>query len=155
MLLLYTKLINKTFKVNRQTMNNLSSEKKLFELALAARKNAYVPYSHFAVGAAIETQNGKYYAGCNVENISYPVGTCAEAGAIAAMVANGDKKICKILVLADTDELITPCGACLQRIKEFSDDSTLILLANKQGIQKKLTIAEMLPFGFANSELKK
>ena len=138
-----------------QEMNNSSSEKKLFELAQSARQNAYAPYSHFAVGAAIESENGNYYFGCNVENLSYPVGTCAEAGAIASMVAGGDKKIRKILVIADSKELIAPCGACLQRIKEFADDSTLVLLANMQGIQKQFTIAELLPFGFVSSELKK
>ena len=155
MLLTYNRLINKTFKVNMQEMNTSSTEKKLFELAQKAKNNAYAPYSCFAVGAAIESENGHFYAGCNVENISYPVGTCAEAGAIAAMIAGGDKKISKILVLADGKELIAPCGACLQRIKEFADDSTLILLADRQGIQKKFKITELLPFGFVNSELKK
>ena len=155
MLLSYIKLINKTFKVNRQTMNISISEQKLFELATKARNNAYAPYSHFAVGAAIESENQNFYVGCNVENLSYPVGTCAEAGAIAAMIAGGDKQICRILILADGKELIAPCGACLQRIQEFADDSTIVLLANPQGIQKQFTIAELLPFGFTNSELKK
>ncbi len=138
-----------------QEMNISSTEKKLYELAKNISHNAYVPYSHFPVGAAIESSRHNFYSGCNVENISYPNGTCAETGAIAAMVAGGDTKISQILVYADTEELIIPCGACLQRIKEFSNDSTIVLLANAQGIQKSFKLAELLPFGFANSELKK
>lgn len=138
-----------------QEMNTSITEKKLYKLAQDSREKSYVPYSGFAVGAAIESNQGHFFSGCNVENISYPVGTCAEAGAIAAMVLGGDTKIKQILILADSPELIAPCGACLQRIKEFSDDSTLVLLADMKGIQKRFTIKELLPFGFANSELKK
>ncbi len=137
-----------------QEMNNSATESKLFELAASARGKAYVPYSGFPVGAAIETVSGNYYAGCNVENVSYPIGTCAEAGAIAAMVAGGELKIKKILIIAGGKELIAPCGACLQRIKEFSTDETEILLATPRGIEKKFSLAQMLPFGFNNSELK-
>ena len=90
-------------------MNNIS---KLFELARSARRNAYAPYSNFAVGVALLSQEGNFYKSCNVENISYPCGSCAETGAIAAMVAGGDKQIAEILVLAEGSELITPCGAC-------------------------------------------
>ncbi len=137
-----------------QEMNNSPTESKLFELALSARSKAYVPYSKFPVGAAIESASGNFYAGCNVENISYPVGTCAEAGAIAAMAAGGDYIIKKILIVADAKELITPCGACLQRIKEFSTDETEILLASPDGIKKTFKLSQMLPFGFDNPELK-
>lgn len=136
-------------------MNNSPIESQLFELAAATRNQAYVPYSKFAVGAALESSSGNLYSGCNVENVSYPVGTCAEAGAIAAMVARGDRQIRRILIVADSKELITPCGACLQKIKEFASPETEILLADLNGIQKKLGIKEMLPFGFDNSELKK
>ncbi len=136
-------------------MEKQSFSEELFAKAKAVSQNAYVPYSKFKVGAAILAENNQIYVGCNVENLSYPNGTCAEAGAIAAMVAGGDKKISKILVFADTQELIAPCGACLQRIKEFSDASTQVLLANAQGVQKILKISELLPFAFDNSELKK
>lgn len=138
-----------------QEMNASLTEKNLFEQAKKAHKMAYAPYSKFAVGAAIEGESGKIYLGCNVENLSYPVGTCAEAGAIAAMICGGDTIINKILIFATGRELIAPCGACLQRIKEFADDSTTILLANEQGIQKRCSLSELLPFGFVNSELKK
>lgn len=133
-------------------MNNIS---KLFELARSARRNAYAPYSNFAVGVALLSQEGNFYKSCNVENISYPCGSCAETGAIAAMVAGGDKQIAEILVLAEGSELITPCGACRQRIKEFSTPQTLIHLANAAGVQKTYTIAELLPLAFAEKELKK
>lgn len=132
-----------------------TNNKKLFSAALSARLKAYAPYSQFQVGAAIESENGKIFKGCNVENLSYPVGTCAEAGAIAEMIVSGEKKIRKILIVAGGKELIAPCGACLQRIKEFSDDSTQILLADEDGIKKTFSIQELLPFGFANTELKK
>lgn len=136
-------------------MNKTSIENQLFTLAMQTRSQAYAPYSGFAVGAAIQSTSGKLYSGCNVENVSYPCGTCAEAGAIAAMLAGGDQKIEQILIIADSPELIAPCGACLQRIKEFAQPETTILLANMSGIQKKLTIEELLPFGFNNEELKK
>lgn len=138
-----------------QDMNIVSIEAKLLDLAISARSKAYAPYSNFAVGAAVESASGKVYSGCNVENISYPVGTCAEAGAIAAMVADGERKIRRILVVAETSSLIAPCGACLQRIKEFADEKTQILLATPDGIKKILTIEQLLPFGFDNEELKK
>lgn len=138
-----------------QDMNNASLETQLFNLALATRSQAYAPYSGFAVGAALETTDGNLFAGCNVENISYPIGTCAEAGAIAAMIAAGNKKIKKILIIADGQELIAPCGACLQRIKEFATTETEILLSDLTGVKQKYTICQMLPFGFDNQELKK
>ncbi len=135
-------------------MNKTPVENQLFALALQARKNAYVPYSRFAVGAAVESGSGRLYAGCNVENVSYPVGTCAEAGAIAAMVAAGEKLIRRILITADSPELITPCGACLQRIKEFSSEHTEILLADTKNIRQTLTVKDLLPFAFNNDDLK-
>ena len=127
----------------------MNNTQKLFSLASLAAKNAYAPYSEFAVGAAIYGSNSKFYAGCNVENISYPIGTCAEAGAIAAMIQDGCKKIEEILIFADSNKLITPCGACRQRIAEFSSPDTLVHLANLSGVQKTYTIADLLPNSFS------
>lgn len=127
-------------------MNNLQ---KLLSLAREAAARAYCPYSHFAVGAAIESTDGKFYSGCNVENISYPVGTCAEAGAIAAMICGGDTEISEILIYADSKELITPCGACRQRIKEFASPECQIHLANTAGIKKTFTLNDLLPHSFS------
>lgn len=126
----------------------------LFNQALNARQNAYAPYSHFAVGAAVLSANGKIYAGCNVENISYPCGTCAEAGAIAAMNADGGRLIKDIVVVADGDSLISPCGACLQRIFEFADAETTVHLSDLTGIKQSLKITELLPVSFNEGSLK-
>lgn len=136
-------------------MTNLSLQEQLFNLALKIREQAYAPYSGFAVGAALSTVNGNFYAGCNVENVSYPIGTCAEESAIAAMVAGGDTQIRHILIIAGGEQLIAPCGACLQRIKEFATDEVTIYLATPNKIAKILTLQDLLPFGFDNKELKK
>ena len=120
----------------------------LFTKAKEASQKAYAPYSKFKVGCAILASSGNIYSGCNVENVSYPVGTCAEAGAIAAMVNGGDKKISAVLVYADSNSLISPCGACRQRIAEFADSSTIVYLADAQGIQKSISIEELLPLNF-------
>lgn len=127
----------------------------LFNLALKIRANAYAPYSKFKVGAAIISSNNNMYSGCNVENISYPNGTCAETGAIAQMVANGDTLIKEIVVVADSKQLITPCGACLQRIFEFSDKNTKVHLADLTSIKKTYLISDLLPLAFNEKELKK
>ncbi len=121
---------------------------QLFNFASEAQNKAYAPYSHFKVGAAVESDNGQIFAGCNVENISYPCGTCAEAGAIAAMVCGGGTKIRRILVISDGATLITPCGACLQRILEFSLPETEILLADREGVKKTMSVNELLPNAF-------
>lgn len=126
---------------------------QLFNKASAARFNAYAPYSHYFVGAAIYSENKKIYASCNVENISFPCGTCAEAGAISAMVSGGDKKIKKILVISDAKELVYPCGACLQRIAEFSDKDTMIYLADIKEVKKIYKLHDLLPYNFEAKEL--
>lgn len=127
----------------------------LFEKALAARGNAYAPYSGFAVGAAVLGANGRVYAGCNVENVSYPCGTCAEAGAIAAMAADGERLIREIVIVAGGKSLVAPCGACLQRIFEFADEHTLIRLANLDGIKKSYKISQLLPVSFDEECLRR
>lgn len=126
----------------------MKNYRQLFTFARTALERAYAPYSHFRVGTAIEADDGKIYAGCNVENVSYPCGTCAEAGALAAMVCGGSAKIRRILVTSDGTALIAPCGACLQRILEFSLPETEILLADREGIKKTMTINELLPNAF-------
>lgn len=127
--------------------------KELFKSALSARSNAYAPYSNYKVGAAIYAENSKIYASCNVENLSFPCGTCAEAGAIAAMVADNGGKIKKILIAADSKELVYPCGACLQRIAEFATPETIIYLADINEIKKTYTLKDLLPYNFTAKEL--
>ncbi len=92
----------------------------LLKAALAARANAHAPYSGFKVGAAIRCPDGSVFAGCNVENVAYPQGTCAEAGAIAAMVAAGQRTIAEVLVVATGPQTIAPCGGCRQKLAEFA-----------------------------------
>ena len=122
--------------------------KMLFEQAKTVRDNAYAPYSKYKVGAAIYAKSKKIYVGCNVENVSFPCGTCAEAGAIASMIAGGDKEIISILIIADGKNLVYPCGACLQRIAEFSNKKTKIYLADMEKVRKIYTLKELLPYGF-------
>ncbi|MCB5161139.1 cytidine deaminase [Marinomonas algarum] len=126
---------------------------KLFELATAAMNRAYVPYSRFPVGAAIEAHSGEIYAGCNVENAAYPEGTCAEAGAIAAMVMGGDTQIKHIYVMGKGDLLVTPCGGCRQKIREFSRADTEIHICDEKGVRKTLTMEALLPFSFGPDNL--
>ncbi|MBR2657996.1 MAG: cytidine deaminase [Loktanella sp.] len=120
----------------------------LIDTARAVRENAYVPYSKFKVGAAIRTTSGNVYAGCNVENVAYPEGTCAEAGAIAAMVAGGDTRIAEITVIADSPKPVSPCGGCRQKIAEFADGDVVVTLATMDGIVLHTTVAELLPGSF-------
>ncbi|MFN3663671.1 cytidine deaminase [Yoonia sp.] len=120
----------------------------LIDTARAVRDNAYVPYSKFKVGAAIRSTSGAVYAGCNVENVAYPEGTCAEAGAIAAMVAGGDTRIAEIAVIADSPKPVSPCGGCRQKIAEFADGDVVVTLATVDGIILQTTVAELLPGSF-------
>ena len=121
---------------------------QLFTFARNALENAYAPYSRFRVGAAVEADDSRIYTGCNVENVSYPCGTCAEAGAVAAMVCGGGKPIRRILITSDGSSPVTPCGACLQRIGEFADPDTEILLADRTGVRQTFKMAELLPNAF-------
>ena len=125
----------------------------LFQDALAVRENALAPYSKFKVGAAIRSANGMVFVGCNVENSAYPEGTCAEAGAIAAMIAAGENKIEEVCVVAESPVPIAPCGGCRQKIAEFSGPDVLVILADLNGETKRITIGELLPHAFSNSHL--
>ncbi len=125
----------------------------LFEAALAARERAYAPYSHYRVGAALADESGRVFAGCNVENAAYPVGTCAEAGAIAAMAAGGGRRIEAILVVADGPALVAPCGACRQRIRDFATEDTPVHLADRGRVTRTRTLGARLPFAFGPDTL--
>ncbi len=127
---------------------------KLFAAALAARENAYSPYSHFAVGAALRTPAGEIFSGANVENAAYPAGCCAETGAIAAMVSGGGRQIADILVVADCDRGILPCGACRQRIAEFATEDAVVHSAGPDGVHKSIKFAELLPQAFDRHTLE-
>lgn len=120
----------------------------LFETARAAREKAYAPYSGFRVGAAIRTADGQVHSGCNVENVAYPEGTCAEAGAIAAMVLAGGRQIVEVLVVADSPDPTPPCGGCRQKLAEFAAPDTPVILADLAGERLRTTVADLLPGAF-------
>jgi cytidine deaminase len=126
----------------------------LLQAAGVARARAYAPYSRFFVGAAIRGESGAIYAAANVENAAYPVGTCAEAGAIAAMIAGGDRRIVEILVCGPGPALVTPCGACRQRIREFASAGTPVHAAGPDGIKASFTLGELLPMAFGPENLE-
>jgi cytidine deaminase len=125
----------------------------LLETATAVRENAWAPYSQFKVGAAIRAASGVVYAGCNVENVAYPEGTCAEAGAIAAMVAAGDTVIAEVLVIADSPDPVPPCGGCRQKIAEFAAPDVVVTLCTTDGQSRAVTVADLLPGVFTAAHM--
>ncbi len=121
---------------------------KLITMAMSARQNAYVPYSSFAVGAALLAGSGDVYTGCNVENSSYGLTVCAERVALFTAVARGERKFTALAVVAGTEEYCSPCGACRQVLAEFGGD-TKVYLANRHGAYRETTVAELLPVAFS------
>jgi cytidine deaminase len=120
----------------------------LFEAARDAMKFAHAPYSKFPVGAAIRADNGRIYTGANIENLSFPQGWCAEPTAIGCMIMGGAKKIVEMAVIAEKLALCPPCGGCRQKISEFASAGTKIYLCDEVGVQKTITMDELLPFSF-------
>ncbi|MEM8536608.1 MAG: cytidine deaminase [Pseudomonadota bacterium] len=129
-------------------MTDANDTEGLIAAARAVRENAHVPYSRFKVGAALRTPDGATYVGCNVENVAYPEGTCAEAGAIAAMVAGGATEIAELAVIADSPKPVSPCGGCRQKIAEFAGPDVKITMATTDGLTLQTTVAELLPGSF-------
>lgn len=127
------------------------TDEELLDLARKARERAYCAYSNFHVGAALLDDHGNVHVGCNVENAAYPQGTCAETGAIAAMVASGGRRIVTIAVAGgDTNSTrsCTPCGGCRQRIREFADENTRIIVKDDDGQWRTFSMNELLPSSF-------
>ncbi len=125
----------------------------LEKAARAVRENAYAPYSRYKVGAAIRTVSGKVFSGCNVENAAYPEGTCAEAGAIAAMVAAGEIEIAEVFVIADAHMPVPPCGGCRQKIAEFAKGDVPVVMATVAGRRSETTVADLLPGAFGREHM--
>ena len=124
---------------------------KLMDCAIKARENAYSPYSHFAVGAALLCEDGTLYEGCNIENASYSLTNCAERTAIFKAVSEGHIKFKALAVVADTEGPCAPCGACRQVMAEFK--IPLIIMGNLMGNIKIVTIEELLPFSFSECDV--
>ncbi len=127
---------------------------QLKEAALQVRENAHAPYSNFKVGAAIRAASGVVFSGCNVENVAYPEGTCAEAGAIAAMVAAGERELSEVYVVASSPQPVPPCGGCRQKLAEFGSGDVVVTLATVEGVEQKTTIAQLLPGAFDASHME-
>tara|TARA_B110000483_G_C18194608_1_gene542461 strand:+ start:2454 stop:2870 length:417 start_codon:yes stop_codon:yes gene_type:complete len=116
--------------------------------ATAVRAKAYAPYSNFHVGAALRTPSGAIFVGCNVENVAYPEGTCAEAGAIAAMCAAGEYTIVEVAVVAGGNRPVPPCGGCRQKLSEFATGDIAVTMVTAGGAQETMGVADLLPGAF-------
>jgi cytidine deaminase len=126
----------------------------LFEAATAAMAHAHAPYSKFPVGAALRTEEGRVYSGCNIEVASYPEGWCAETTALGHYVMGGGGRITDIAVVAERMARITPCGGCRQRLAEFAGPDARLHLCDATGIVETVIMGDMLPYGFQGEILK-
>ncbi len=128
-------------------------DQAMLDLARRAMDRAHAPYSKFHVGAVVRGANGRLYAGCNVENAAYPQGCCAEASAISAMIVDGERKIVEVAVIGRGEALVTPCGGCRQRLREFARGDTPIHVCGPQGVRKTMTLEALLPLAFGPENL--
>lgn len=131
----------------------LERQQALIDAARAVRERAYAPYSRFAVGAAVLDEQGRVHAGCNVENAAYPQGWCAEASALAAMVAAGGRRVLAVAVCAEAAEPVTPCGGCRQKLREFAAADCPVWVADSTGLRASHTLGELLPHSFGPAQL--
>lgn len=127
----------------------------LVDDARKVRVNAYAPYSNFKVGAALRTTEGAIFVGVNVENVAYPEGTCAEAGAIAAMCAAGQSQIAEVAVIADSPQPVSPCGGCRQKLAEFAAADVKVTLATTDGLIHETTVGDLLPGVFNQDHMSR
>ncbi|UQS81530.1 cytidine deaminase [Bombilactobacillus folatiphilus] len=126
---------------------------KLMNVATKMLDQAYAPYSHFHVGAALLTTDGQIFGGCNIENASYGLTNCAERTAIFQAVANGCQDFQALLITGQTGGPIAPCGACRQVISEFCDPQMPVILTNQAGAQQQVSVAQLLPGAFSTGDL--
>ena len=125
----------------------------LLDLARRMMLHAHAPYSKYHVGAAVRGEDGSIHGGCNVENASFPQGICAETGAIAALVASGNKRILECVVVGPGPEVITPCGGCRQKLREFAADDVQVHLCGPDGLHRTVTLGQLLPMSFSHDHL--
>lgn len=126
---------------------------KMIAAAAEVQKCAYAPYSSFGVGVCLLTPKNNLYVGTNVENAAYPQSQCAEASAIGAMIAGGEKEISEVVVFADGNRLCTPCGGCRQRLSEFASPKTPVHICGPDGLRKTFSLLDLLPFSFGPEHL--
>ena len=123
------------------------TDRQLINLAVQASRNAYVPYSHFAVGAALECRDGTVFTGCNIENAAYGCTICAERTAIFKAVSEGHRDFVRIVIAGKSEDYCVPCGSCRQVMMEFAPELEVICL-NGKGEAKHFALKELLPYGF-------
>jgi cytidine deaminase len=144
--------------LSKKGMSPHPQEPRLLAAALAARQAAHAPYSQFLVGAALLDEAGRIHSGCNVENAAYPLGMCAEAGALSALVLAGGRAVHAVLVVGEVAGRplapVTPCGGCRQRLREFAADAVPVLVANPQGVLLRTTLGALLPHSFGPDHLQ-
>lgn len=126
---------------------------ELIGKAVKAKENAYVPYSHFRVGAALLTESGRVYTGCNIENVSYGATNCAERTAVFKAVSEGEREFKAIVINGDNGDYLPPCGICRQVLLEFGKDSMEVILANSTEDYEVTTLGELLPGAFSAKNL--
>lgn len=136
-------------------MTDSVPDPELLRAATAAHLQAYCPYSRYRVGVAIRTGSGAVVVGCNVENAAYPLGSCAEAGAIAAMVTGGERSIAEVVVVTDGESPGTPCGGCRQRLREFAGPEVVVHSVAASGEVVTMTMADLLPHSFGPEFLQR
>jgi len=127
----------------------------MLDLARHTLRNAHAPYSRFRIGACVRSGSGRLYAGCNVENASYPVTQCAEATAIGAMVAAGERQIVEVVIVSEGAEPCPPCGRCRQQLAEFASPQTRVHLCGPEGLRLSATLGELLPMAFGPNSLNR
>lgn len=131
----------------------MTDDEALIEAALRVRRNAYAPYSNFAVGAALLAEDGRIYVGANVENAAYPEGLCAEAAALGALVAAGARRIVAAAVASAGAEPCPPCGGCRQKLAEFAGPEMPMHLATQEGARQTLSLGSLFPQSFRSAHL--
>jgi len=134
---------------------NDAEQQQLCQLAQEARDQAYAPYSHHPVGAVLRTDNGQIFSGCNVENAAHPLGQCAEASAIGAMIRAGERHITDVFVVGPGPQICTPCGGCRQKLWEFSDTNTRVHLCVGDRVERVITLGELLPAAFGRADVQR
>lgn len=122
----------------------------LVQLAIEASEKAYVPYSHFPIGAAVRTKDGRVFTGCNIENASFGLSNCGERTAIFKAVSEGYKEFSEIAIYGETEKPISPCGACRQVMAEFFEPSATVTLIANDGQTVEMTVGELLPYSFTD-----
>ena len=126
----------------------MSQVDEMIARAAEVRQRSHSPYSGFKVGACLKSASGRLHAACNVENVAYPQGQCAEASAIGVMVAAGDKEITEVVIVAESEKLCTPCGGCRQRLAEFASPDTPVHVCDPTGVIASFTLGGLLPEAF-------